>query len=295
MTDQNNPTPVKKVSPPRTRFFACIIYDDPASFEIDKDLHEVFRAIAWMRHDKDVYDEDGERTENGVKIKYKKGDPKPLHWHVLGITSEKHTAKTVTYSLAHLPQNVMVEACINREKAFDYLTHKNNPDKYQYDKKDMYIEPEVRQRFKGLKGDNREFIEDMQSLSMRELAYTYGRDVMRNYRAYRQYLDLMEAEEESHVSPFAGYSYDPAEKAAMDAERAFIAYRIGSDGRKKFVHASDEGVRACITLALSIAGWKEYDRILIVKLKTSSYQEYYEVLSMGYVEAMSMFAEVHND
>lgn len=265
---------VKSNKPPRTRYFSCIMYDDPSTFEIDNILHEVFRSIAYIKHDSDVLDD---------------GTPKQVHWHVLGVTPEKHSAKTVAYALAHLPQNIMVECAINREGAWDYLTHAKNPEKHQYDKKSIYFEAECKARFKGLKGDNREFVEDMESLSMRDLAYTYGRDVMRNFKAYREYIIMMRAQEEAHETPYSTYSYDPAEKEAIDHERMFIAYRFGCDGNKRFVHASDESIRKCITLALSVPVWKEFDRIVVCKLKTSSYQEYMQVTDMAYTEAIDLF------
>lgn len=275
-TNEAPVTNAKKPIPPRTRYFSCVMYDDPATFEISNILHEVFRAIAYIKHDKDVLED---------------GSPKPVHWHVLGITPEKHTAKTITYALAHLPQNIMTEACLNRQGAWDYLTHKRNPDKAQYDKSMIYYEAECKARFVGLKGDNEEFLEDLQTLSMRDLAITYGRDVMRNYKSYKEFIRAMHVEMQDNAYPHSFYTYDPAEREAINKEREFIAYRLTESGQKLFVSASDDSVRKTIALALDRNVWNEYDRLMVSKRKTTSFGEYAQVFDMAYVEAVTMFKE----
>lgn len=276
---ENKSTPIettapteKKKKPAPSRYFDCIMYDDPSNLEIDTILREAFRSIAYIYHDHDVKED---------------GSPKPPHYHLLGVTAEKHSAKTVAYQLAHLPQNIMVEIAFNRQGSWDYLTHKNAPTKYQYSNNDIYAEPEVLQRFRGLKGDNREFVEDMETMSMRDLAYTYGRDVMRNYRAYREYILQMHEEETGWATKC--YTDNPAERAAMNDGRKYLVYKIDGFKRKTYMTANDISVKGAITAALEIGGLTEFDRILVTKRASDRFVEYKDVFVVAYTEAEAYF------
>lgn len=271
MSEQN--TNEKKQQPPRTRYFSCIVYADPADIENDIILHEVFRSLAYIMHDKDTKED---------------GTPKEVHWHVLGVTPEKHTAHSISYALAHFPSNVLVEACMNRARAWDYLIHKNDADKHQYSKQDIVYEAEAKRCFHGLHADNAEFLDDLASLSMRDLAKTYGRDYMKNFRAYNDFMQTMNAEERSVAFPTAYRSHTPCERDALERQDKYLLYRIRCDHTKVFVTSSNESIPALLRSGLASRVWTDLDRIEVDKSKTTS-DDYINVLSMAYVEAKEMY------
>lgn len=81
-------------------------------------------------HDKDVYDKDI-KDNNGNLIHFK-GDVKKPHYHVIlcysGPTSQSNVQK-VTVDLLKGTIPLWIE---NLQGYYEYLTHKNNPEKYQY-------------------------------------------------------------------------------------------------------------------------------------------------------------------
>lgn len=265
-----------KLSPPRGKYFSLVVYDDPNKVENMILLHQVFRSIAFIKHDKDT-----SKDNEGQII------PKPVHWHIIGVTPEKHTAKVITYALACYPQNVFCEYVVNRARMWNYLTHKDDPDKYQYQETDIYYEPECRQKFKGLRGDNLDFLEDLETLSPRQLAITYGRDYMKNYRQYNEFVRFLHAEETSVALPPVYREWNDRREKEAWSKYQYLLYKITPDKNRIFLEGTDKGVKHLLYMVKSGAyHFDDLDRIEINKQKTTNEDEYLNVISMAYCEVM---------
>lgn len=107
----------------RARNWTLTIHeDDPAKLYIESILARITGnnepKIAFIKHDKDV-DENGEI--------------KTTHYHAVLMYTNARLFSTIknTYQGAHIEQTANLAASIQ------YLTHKNNPEKHQYDYKNI--------------------------------------------------------------------------------------------------------------------------------------------------------------
>lgn len=142
-------------------------------------------SFAWICHDKDT-------NADGTPVK--------PHYHAVvkydnGVRVS-HMAKVFT-------ENVCFEVPYNEKAIEDYLLHMNSPEKYQYDPSEVtqYTESGRRAMFVSREEYQAEtmteLLNDLQTLSMRELALKYGRDMMLNYDRYRKFVKEMVVEEEN--------------------------------------------------------------------------------------------------
>lgn len=158
----------------RCYWHSLVVYSAPNTFKplLDRATH-----WAYAYHDLDK-DDDGEL--------------KPPHYHLL---LHFKTACSVNSCIKYIlsKQNVFGEECVSPHGAFEYLWHKNNPEKYQYDRSvvvthnavywDRFL-PDIRDR------TNIDFIEDLlNGVDMVTMAKRYGRDYMKNYRAYEDFVE----------------------------------------------------------------------------------------------------------
>lgn len=94
-------------------------------------------------------------------------------------------------------QNTLVQPMKDKRGDYDYLTHLNCPEKYQYDSSLIvcndisYFVGKVSQSL-----DNEEFYNDLTdpTKSLKMLAIRYGRDFMRNFTRYKEFVELSERE-----------------------------------------------------------------------------------------------------
>lgn len=135
----------------------------------------------YILHDKDI-------KENG--------EPKEKHYHI-NITLKVWKSKKAICEAIDNDQNSFAIEMTDKEKAHNYLTHKENPEKYQYE------ESEIKSNFKWEEGKQKkatteEFLQIAESkeLSMREKAILLGRDYIRNYHYYQSYIEKMIWEEQ---------------------------------------------------------------------------------------------------
>ena len=118
------------------------------------------------------------------------------HYHILLHYSNSRTGLSVLRDFIGY-QNTRVEKCISPIACYEYLTHKNCPEKYQYaisrviSHNPVYWErflPSVRDRTTD-KVDT-DFIEDLLfgvELNYLEMAKKYGRDFIKNWRSYEDF------------------------------------------------------------------------------------------------------------
>ena len=167
--------------------------------------------FAYIYHDKDLMDD---------------GNPKEPHFHVL----VHWDFQIAVYSLRKffIEQQTFIQPVLNKRSAFDYLTHANSPNKTRYNVVDVvtndynfytFSESEKKEK------DNLTFFEDLNNLSLRDMAIKYGRDFMRNHNRYiafkidcsnEQYMfetreleqELVRASEGMALASVATYNHD---------------------------------------------------------------------------------------
>lgn len=102
--------------------FELILYYDSKSYDFVSVLDTIKKTsnYAFILHDKDIDDS---------------GKPIKAHYHVLIFFITQHTISAVSKALG-VPQND-IKIIKNKVGAIQYLIHKNNPEKYQYDFNDI--------------------------------------------------------------------------------------------------------------------------------------------------------------
>lgn len=121
------------------------------------------------------------------------GDNKQLHYHVVVKLSKQQTCDYF-YNRKNFNQNVRVKGLKKRLgafRAFEYLVHKNDPNKIQYQLSEVVTDDlSFWQSLVASKPDNGEFVVDLANLSPLEMAIKYGRDYIKNYCKYADFKRL---------------------------------------------------------------------------------------------------------
>lgn len=123
----------KPREPPRkSKYFCAILYPSSSTYEVDN----IIKALAKEHltfavspiHDKDVNED---------------GSPKKAHYHLLLAYSSATTLNNIIgwFKFCGLPESDLhsVRVCASAVGYFRYLTHKDNPEKAQYDDKAIRI------------------------------------------------------------------------------------------------------------------------------------------------------------
>lgn len=118
--------------PTKSKYFCAILYPDSTTYDVDKIIEALAKehltfAVSPI-HDKDV-DEDG--------------NPKKAHYHFLLAYSSATTLNNIIcwLKICGMPESDLhsVRVCASAVGYYRYLTHKDNPEKAQYDVKDIRI------------------------------------------------------------------------------------------------------------------------------------------------------------
>ena len=157
---------------------------------LDKKLKNI-KSYAFIYHDKDIYLNDILDDKN--EILHKKGDLKVPHFHIyLKLKSSRDSEEIKRWFMPKdliddngLPYNCLSQKVKSSVACIDYLTHKNEPDKYQYSENDI-ISYNIDSVLENECIDNSiDIVEDMLSgFSTRELVKRYGRDFIYHYSSY---------------------------------------------------------------------------------------------------------------
>ena len=113
------------------------------------------------------------------------GEPKKAHWHVIvvyGSPTTESNVKSLTERL-NAPKPIPLEQV---RGYYRYLTHKDNPEKAQYDEKDI-------QTLNGF--DIRDFVEMTKARSMQKLE-SFKNDSWTRFLEYADLLDYLQDEDE---------------------------------------------------------------------------------------------------
>ena len=143
-------------NPPSTKskYFCSILYPDSTSYDVDKlikalaEEHLTF-AVSPI-HDRDVEDD---------------GTIKKRHYHLLLAYSSATTLNNIRswFKLCGLPESDLhsVRVCASGVGYFRYLTHKDNPEKAQYDVNDIRLYNDSDELFKKFSKTASEKIDDL--------------------------------------------------------------------------------------------------------------------------------------
>lgn len=118
--------------PSKSKYFCCMLYPDSATYNVDtiiKALAEEHLTFAVSPiHDRDVEDD---------------GRPKKGHYHLLLAYSSATTLNNIRgwFNACGMPDSELhsVRVCASGVGYYRYLTHKDNPEKAQYDVKDIRV------------------------------------------------------------------------------------------------------------------------------------------------------------
>lgn len=222
-----------------TRFVSLMTYATEACLlEVLEQRREFLSGCRYILHDKDVWDEDGE--------KHKKGDPKEAHFHVCLVLERARRLSDVIGWFKECKDskgekaNTMAEAVTSLESLEDYFTHSDEASqekgKHQYAEEDLKVLADVPSAFDfkttwdktgGMNRDekaeeeNAQLIDDiLGKVSFREMARRYGRDYMKNYKVYREYCaNILLEESGGDLDTALALMGDPIQQAQRDRER----------------------------------------------------------------------------
>ena len=166
--------------------FTCVFNADKKSTNPDKELAllqntlltDIFSFVATIIHDKDL-------TDNG--------EPKTIHAHAYIETNEKHTKKQFLDMLNEIlkidRQRISVEGTKSNILMLQYLTHKNQPNKAQYEvdriitnKKELLNE-RMNTQYKTKEQKQNDLLNDIKTCtSVSELAEKQGIETANKFR-----------------------------------------------------------------------------------------------------------------
>lgn len=121
------------------------LYEAGASFAVSP-LHDkdTYSKLDVKRRDRDIAAHAGDAAWLSLNPAIKEGDAKKAHYHVMYHHSGPATVKSVIAALNGMCPDLVkyVQPCYQGTvAAFEYFTHKNNPDKAQYAESDIFCSP----------------------------------------------------------------------------------------------------------------------------------------------------------
>lgn len=140
--------------PTKSKYFCAILYPDSTTYDTDN----VIKALAKEHltfsvspvHDKDVEED---------------GSPKKAHYHLLLVYSSATTLNNIRgwFKACGMPESDLhsVRVCASGVGYYRYLTHKDNPEKAQYDDNDIRVFNDSDQLFKKFSKTLSEKIDDL--------------------------------------------------------------------------------------------------------------------------------------
>lgn len=140
--------------PKKSKYFCCILYPDSTTYDTDnviKALAEEHLTFAVSPlHDRDIEDN---------------GTAKKPHFHLLVAFSSATTLSNIRgwFKACGMPESDLhsVRVCASGVGYFRYLTHKDNPEKVQYDFKDIRVFNDSDYLFKKFSKTASEKIDDL--------------------------------------------------------------------------------------------------------------------------------------
>ena len=140
--------------PIKSKYFCCILYPDSSTYDTDK----IIKALAEEHltfavspiHDRDIEDD---------------GTIKKAHYHLLLSYSSATTLNNIRrwVNACGMPESELhvVRVCASGVGYFRYLTHKDNPEKAQYDDNDIRVFNDSDELFKKFSKTASEKVDDL--------------------------------------------------------------------------------------------------------------------------------------
>ena len=118
--------------PSKSKYFCSILYPDSSTYDTDKVIkslaEEHFTFAVSPIHDRDFEDD---------------GSPKKAHFHLLLAYTSATTLNNIRawFNACGMPESDLHSVCVCASGVgyFRYLTHKDNPEKAQYNAKDIRV------------------------------------------------------------------------------------------------------------------------------------------------------------
>lgn len=176
--------------------FRIVTYAEEEEF---KNLLKYADKWEWICHDKDK-NEDGSLRDK--------------HYHINVILRQWRSVKSVC-ELVKSEQNTFAIPMLDKKEAHEYLIHKNNPEKYQYDTKEIHESAKrLFEDKESKKEENENLIEILSSIkTYREKAIILGKDYMKNFDKYEKFINLMQEQE---ISLERGYNINHIQTMTID-------------------------------------------------------------------------------
>lgn len=143
------------------------------------------------------------------------GTLKEPHWHINIILKEWKTIKGVC-NLIEGSQNSLAIPMNDKREAHEYLTHKNDPDKFQYEENLIKSsEKKLWEDTESKTDENENFLRiiENRTITLREKAIKLGKDYMKNYYKYESFIREMQEQE---VDIDRGYRKNIIEISSFD-------------------------------------------------------------------------------
>ena len=168
---------------------------------LDKKLKNI-KSYAFIYHNKDIYFNDILDDKN--ELIHKKGDLKTPHFHIyLKLKDSREPDEIKRWFMPKgliddngLPFNCLSQKVKSSFACIEYLTHKNEPEKYQYSENDI-VSFNIESVLENDAIDNSiDIVEDMLSGSTtRELVKRYGRDFIYHHSSYSAIVEKIKYED----------------------------------------------------------------------------------------------------
>ena len=177
----------------RFRHFCIVFY--PTQKELFRKLHEYSERIAhyaFVVHDKDRYLDD--LIDKDGNYVHRKGDIEKVHIQLIVSLYNGATVKAVARLFKTENDNAKVEAINDLVAQYRYLTHKDDPEKYQYSDEEIISDDINHYEKMCVRGDKRDTDEKaveiveaiLAGINPRILLHRYGRDFAIHKKQYEE-------------------------------------------------------------------------------------------------------------
>lgn len=166
------------------RVYSCFIRTFSPREEVEAYIRNTdWDEYAYIYHDKDLKED---------------GSLKEPHFHILVYRKSGFRLQSACRTFT---QNTLIQPIRSRVHSYQYLVHKNDPDKAQYSVSDISeYHSNDKNTFVHTVTEQKEqtysqMLEDLAQMSHRELAVKYGRDYMLNVDRYERFMQRVERED----------------------------------------------------------------------------------------------------